>query len=70
VIALLSGDDAFEGYWHRPDADRTALQEGWFLTDAVGYYDAAGELYVTGHLALDPPDDEPEVALSHYSASA
>jgi 2-furoate---CoA ligase len=68
VIALLSGDDAFEGYWHRPEADRIALQEGWFLTEAVGFYDAAGELYITGHLALDPPDEEPAVLVSQFSA--
>jgi 2-furoate---CoA ligase len=26
VIALLAGDESFEGYWRRPDADASALR--------------------------------------------
>jgi len=32
VIADLSGDEAFEGYWRRPDADARALRQGWYFT--------------------------------------
>src|SRR5262249_20318908 len=32
VIADLVGDEAFEGYWRRPDADARALRRGWYFT--------------------------------------
>jgi 2-furoate---CoA ligase len=36
IIALLAGDEAFEGYWKRPDADARALREGWYFTGDTG----------------------------------
>jgi 2-furoate---CoA ligase len=48
IIALLAGDEAFEGYWRRPDADAKALREGWYFTGDTGYIDADGDLFVTG----------------------
>jgi 2-furoate---CoA ligase len=50
VIAELAGDEAFEGYWNRPDADARALREGWYFTGDTGYMDADGELFVTGRV--------------------
>lgn len=50
IIADLSGDEAFEGYWQRPDADAKAIRGGWFLTGDLGYYDADGDLFVTGRV--------------------
>ncbi len=50
IIADLSGDEAFEGYWNRPDADEKALREGWYFTGDTGYIDADGDLYVTGRV--------------------
>ena len=35
------------GYYNRPDADRQAFQDGWFLTGDFGYL-SRGELYVAG----------------------
>src|SRR5262249_35369056 len=32
IIALLQGDESFEGYWRRPDADAKALRGGWYFT--------------------------------------
>src|SRR5262249_30433879 len=32
IIADLAGDEAFEGYWDRPDADKKALRQGWYFT--------------------------------------
>src|SRR4029077_10124212 len=32
VIALLAGDESFEGYWRRPEADAKALRDGWYFT--------------------------------------
>ncbi len=50
IIADLSGDEAFEGYWRRPDADAKALRDGWYLTGDTGYRDVRGDLYVTGRV--------------------
>ena len=50
IIATLSGDEAFEGYWRRPEADERALKHGWFFSSDTGYYDADGDLFVTGRL--------------------
>lgn len=50
IIALLKGDEAFEGYWRRPDADRKALRNGWYLTGDTGFFDAEGDLFVTGRV--------------------
>jgi 2-furoate---CoA ligase len=50
IIASLDCDEAFAGYWNRPDADARALREGWYFTGDMGYLDAEGELYVTGRV--------------------
>jgi len=50
IIATLSGDEAFEGYWKRPDADEKALKQGWYFTGDSGYVDADGDLFVTGRV--------------------
>jgi 2-furoate---CoA ligase len=50
IAALLAGDEAFEGYWHRPDADEKALRHGWYFTGDTGFFDADGDLYVTGRV--------------------
>jgi 2-furoate---CoA ligase len=50
VVALLAGDESFEGYWRRPEADARALREGWYFTGDTGYVDADGDLFVTGRV--------------------
>ena len=50
IIALLAGDEFFEGYWRRPDADAKALRNGWYFTGDTGYFDADGDLFVTGRV--------------------
>jgi 2-furoate---CoA ligase len=50
IIALLAGDESFEGYWRRPDADATALRAGWYFTGDTGYVDDDGDLFVTGRV--------------------
>ncbi len=50
IAADLAGDEAFEGYWRRPDADAKAIRGGWFLTGDLGYYDEDGDLFVTGRV--------------------
>ncbi len=50
IIADRLSDEAFEGYWNRPEADAKALHGGWFFTGDTGYFDADGELFVTGRV--------------------
>ena len=50
VIASLESEEAFAGYWQRPDADARALKQGWYFTGDVGYCDADGDLFVTGRV--------------------
>ena len=50
IIALLASDEAFEGYWRRPDADAKALREGWYFTGDTGFFDRDGDLFVTGRV--------------------
>jgi 2-furoate---CoA ligase len=50
IIALLAGDESFEGYWRRPDADAKALREGWYFTGDTGFRDGDGDIFVTGRV--------------------
>jgi 2-furoate---CoA ligase len=50
VIAHLSSDEAFEGYWRRPDANAKAIRQGWYFTGDTGYVDGDGDLFVTGRV--------------------
>jgi len=50
IIALLQGDESFEGYWRRPEADAKALRHGWYFTGDTGAFDADGDLFVTGRV--------------------
>lgn len=50
ILCHLSSDEAFEGYWRRPDADASAIREGWYRTGDVGRLDEEGELWVVGRV--------------------
>ncbi|MBR1301151.1 AMP-binding protein [Bradyrhizobium sp. AUGA SZCCT0042] len=50
IVALLAGDESFEGYWRRPDADAKSLREGWYFTGDTGFVDRDGDLFVTGRV--------------------
>jgi 2-furoate---CoA ligase len=50
IIALLAGDESFEGYWRRPDADTKSLRQGWYFTGDTGFFDNDGDLFVTGRV--------------------
>jgi 2-furoate---CoA ligase len=50
IIALASSDEAFEGYWNRPDATAKALHRGWYFTGDTGHADPDGDIYVTGRV--------------------
>jgi len=50
IIADMAGDEAFEGYLNRPDANAKALHAGWYFTGDTGNFDVDGDLYVTGRV--------------------
>ena len=50
IAVIASGDEAFEGYWRRPEANARALRDGWYFTGDTGYADADGDIFVTGRV--------------------
>src|SRR5262249_1214130 len=50
IIALLAGDESFDGYWHRPEADAKALRQGWDFTGDTGLIGSDGDIFVTGRV--------------------
>jgi 2-furoate---CoA ligase len=50
IIAELAGDEAFDAYWNRPDANAKAIRNGWYFTGDTGYFDEEGDLFVSGRV--------------------
>jgi 2-furoate---CoA ligase len=50
VLCQMSSDEAFGGYWNRPDADAKAIRDGWYHTGDVGRIDDDGDLWVVGRV--------------------
>jgi 2-furoate---CoA ligase len=50
IVCELQGDEAFEAYWNRPDANARSIRAGWYFTGDTGYLDADGDLFVTGRV--------------------
>jgi 2-furoate---CoA ligase len=50
IVCHLSSDEAFEGYWNRPDADAKAIRDGWYFTGDLGRLDADGDLWIVGRV--------------------
>lgn len=48
VICHLSSEEAFAGYWHRPEADARTLRGGWYFTGDLGRIDDDGDLWLVG----------------------
>lgn len=46
----MGSDEAFTGYWNRPDADAKAIRDGWYATGDIGRIDEDGDLWVVGRV--------------------
>jgi long-chain acyl-CoA synthetase len=45
---VIRGPIVMKGYWNRPDATAAILKDGWLYTGDLGYFDANGNLFITG----------------------
>ena len=50
VIADLRSDEAFKGYWRRPEVDKKTLKDGWYFTGDIGLLDEHGSLFLVGRV--------------------
>lgn len=50
VIVHASSDEAFKGYWNRPDLTRQVIRDGWYFTGDLGYLDDDGDLFIVGRV--------------------
>ena len=50
IVCHLGSDEAFAGYWRRPDADARAIRDGWYFTGDLGRVDEAGDLWIVGRV--------------------
>ena len=63
-----------KGYWNRPDATAAALKDGWLYTGDLGYFDAGGNLFITGRkkeviILRNGKNIYPEEVEAHYLKS-
>jgi 2-furoate---CoA ligase len=50
ILCDMSSEEAFAGYWNRPDADEKQIRDGWYHTGDVGRLDEDGDLWLDGRL--------------------
>jgi long-chain acyl-CoA synthetase len=70
----IRGAIVMKGYWNRPDATAAAIRDGWLHTGDLGYFDAAGNLFITGRqkeviILSNGKNIYPEEVEAHYLKS-
>ncbi len=45
---LIKGNNVFKGYWNKPNYNKHAFKDGWFITGDVGKIDDKGYVYIIG----------------------
>ena len=70
----LRGPLVMKGYWNRPDATGAVMRDGWFYTGDLGYFDADGNLFLTGRqkeliVLSNGKNIYPEEVEAHYLKS-
>jgi len=50
ICAHMDSDEAFAGYWNRPDADAKAIRDGWYHTGDTGHLDEDSDLWIDGRV--------------------
>jgi long-chain acyl-CoA synthetase len=70
----LRGAPVMKGYWNRPDATAAVMRDGWFYTGDLGYFDANGNLFLTGRkkeviVLSNGKNIYPEEVEAHYLKS-
>jgi long-chain acyl-CoA synthetase len=70
----IHGAIVMKGYWNRPDATAEAIRDGWLYTGDLGYFDSAGNLFITGRrkeiiVLANGKNVYPEEIEAHYQKS-
>ncbi|MBV8894128.1 MAG: AMP-binding protein [Acidobacteria bacterium] len=70
----IRGPIVMKGYWNRPQASAEILREGWLHTGDLGYFDAHGNLFISGRkkeviVLSSGKNVYPEEIEAHYSRS-
>jgi 2-furoate---CoA ligase len=50
ILCHMNSDEAFAGYWNRPDANEKAIRDGRYHTGDVGALDEDGDLWILGRV--------------------
>src|SRR5450755_3203220 len=71
----IRGAIVMKGYWNRPDATAEVLRDGWLYTGDLGYFDASGNLFITGRrkeviVLANGKNVYPEEVEAHYLQAA
>ncbi|MBI4198454.1 MAG: long-chain-fatty-acid--CoA ligase [Chloroflexi bacterium] len=70
---IASGPRLMKGYWHREDATRETMRNGWLFTGDLGYMDEDGYIFLAGRAKdfikrggeMISPDEVEQVLMSH-----
>jgi long-chain acyl-CoA synthetase len=70
----IRGDIVMRGYWNRVEATAEVLRDGWLYTGDLGYFDSAGNLFITGRrkeviVLANGKNIYPEEIEAHYLQS-